>query len=49
MSAPFKSSSGPIIVDASLSGPAGQADVRLILDTGATISLIRSTILVAVG
>jgi hypothetical protein len=49
MSSPFNSSSGPIVVDAGLSGPTGQADVRLILDTGATTSLIRSTILVAVG
>jgi aspartyl protease family protein len=49
MSSPINPSSGPIVVDASLSGPAGQADVRLILDTGATTSLIRSTILVAVG
>ncbi len=49
MSFPFAPSTGPIAVDASLSGPHGQADVRLILDTGATISLIRSTILIAVG
>jgi hypothetical protein len=27
----------------------GQSDLRLILDTGATMSLVRSTILVAVG
>jgi hypothetical protein len=49
MSFSFNSSQGPIVVEASLSGPMGQADVRLILDTGATTSLIRSTILVAVG
>jgi len=49
MSFPFSSFTGPITVDASLSGPQGQADVRLILDTGATTSLIRSTILIAVG
>ena len=36
-------------MEASLSGPQGQADLRLILDTGATTSLVRSTILVAVG
>lgn len=49
MSFAFNSSQGPIIVEASLSGPTGQADVRLLLDTGATTGLIRSTILVAVG
>ena len=36
MSFSFNSSQGPIVVEASLSGPMGQADVRLILDTGAT-------------
>ena len=46
---PFNGSIGPIIVEASLSGPLGQADLRLVLDTGATISLIRSTLLLAVG
>jgi hypothetical protein len=49
VSFPFIASRGPILVEASLSGPQGQADLRLILDTGATTSLIRSTILVAVG
>ena len=49
MSFSFNPSQGPIVVEASLSGPMGQADVRLILDTGATTSLIRSTILIAVG
>ena len=47
MSFSFDASRGPI--EASLSGPASQADLRLILDTGATSSLIRSTILVAAG
>jgi hypothetical protein len=49
MSFVFDASRGPIVVEASLSGPGGQADLRLILDTGATTSLVRSTILVAVG
>jgi hypothetical protein len=49
MSFPFNASRGPIIVEATLSGPLGHADLRLILDTGATTSLVRSTILVAVG
>ena len=38
MSFPFNSLAGPVTIDASLSGPLGQADVRLILDTGATTS-----------
>jgi hypothetical protein len=49
MSFAFNSLQGPIVVEASLSGPMGQADLRLILDTGATTSLVRSPILVAVG
>jgi hypothetical protein len=49
MSYPFNASQGPILVEGSLSGPMGQADVRLILDTGATTSLVRSPILIAVG
>ena len=49
MSFPFNAQHGPVIVEASLSGPRGQADLRLILDTGATASLVRSTLLVAVG
>jgi hypothetical protein len=49
MSYPFNAAQGPIIVEGSLSGPTGQADVRLILDTGATTSLVRSPILIAVG
>jgi predicted aspartyl protease len=49
MSFPFLATRGPLIVEASISGPLGQADLRLILDTGATTSLIRSTLLVAIG
>lgn len=49
MSFTFNPSQGPVFVQASLSGPAGQADLRLILDTGATTRLIRHIILVAVG
>ena len=49
MNYPFTASHGPIIVEGSLSGPMGQADVRLILDTGATTSLVRTPILIAVG
>ncbi len=49
MSFTFDAARGPIVAEASLSGPGGQADLRLILDTGATTSLVRSTILLAVG
>jgi hypothetical protein len=49
MSFSFNAAHGPIFIEASLSGPLGQADLRLILDTGATTTLIRSTILIAVG
>jgi predicted aspartyl protease len=45
----FHSSQGPIVVEASLSGPAGQADLRLILDTGATTSLIDRSIIASLG
>ena len=44
MSFPFTAQHGPIILEASVSGPLGQADLRVILDTGATMSLIRSTL-----
>ncbi len=49
MSYPFNSLGADYHRCESLSGPLGQADLRLILDTGATSSLIRSTILIAVG
>jgi hypothetical protein len=45
----FNPSRGQILIDASVSGPPGQAALRLILDTGATTSLVRATILVALG
>ncbi len=49
MSFRFDPARGPILVEASTSGPHGQADLRLIVDTGATTSLLRSTILIAIG
>lgn len=49
MTFPFDPNRGPVVVQCSISGPLGQADLRLILDTGATTTLIRSTILVALG
>jgi Aspartyl protease len=45
----FNASDGPVIVRGSCSGPTGQVDLRLLLDTGATTSLVRRSILVAVG
>jgi predicted aspartyl protease len=49
VSFPFDPSRGPILIEASASGPLGQAELRLLLDTGATSRLIRSTILIALG
>jgi hypothetical protein len=49
MSFPFNALQGPIFVEATLSGPLGRVALRLILDTGATTTLIRSTPLIAVG
>jgi hypothetical protein len=49
MSFRFHGTSGPIFVEARLTGPSGRADLRLILDTGATTTLVRPTILLAVG
>jgi hypothetical protein len=39
MNHPFNASSGPILVDAEISGPAGKARATLVLDTGATASI----------
>ncbi len=49
MSFRFDPDRGPILVEAGASGPLGQADLQLLLDTGATTSLIRDTILIALG
>ena len=48
MSFSLSSSPGLIIVEASLSGHVEQAALRLIFDAGATNTLIRSAILIAV-
>jgi hypothetical protein len=40
---------GPILVEARIVGPLGQADLRMVLDTGATTSLVRASLLTAVG
>ena len=49
MSFPFDPSRGPIFVRGQISGPLGLANLNLILDTGATTSLIRGAILISIG
>jgi hypothetical protein len=46
---PFDPNQGPIYVEAEVSGPTGRSDLRLLLDPGATITLIDSDILIGVG
>jgi len=45
----FDATRGPIHVEAEVSGPTGRTNLRLLLDTGATTSLIDPTLLDAVG
>jgi predicted aspartyl protease len=49
MNHPFNASSGPILVDAEISGPAGKARATLVLDTGATASTINISVLRSAG
>lgn len=49
MNFPFDAKRGAIVVLASISGPSGSADLRLVLDTGATNCLIRKAILESIG
>jgi len=49
VSFPFDSSRGPVSVRGEVSGPSGLANLNLILDTGATTSLIRTAILISIG
>jgi predicted aspartyl protease len=49
MTVAFDSNDGLIIVAAELQGPSGNAILRLALDTGATTTLINSSVLVATG
>ena len=49
MSFPFDATQGPIHIEVEISGPTGRSNLRLLLDTGATTSLIDPTMLVAVG
>ena len=45
----FNSRSGPILVDAEITGPAGSVALKLVLDTGATTSLMNVTTLLSLG
>jgi hypothetical protein len=49
MSFPFNSQRGPILVDAEVTGPNRRMALRLILDTGATTSLLKEAVLLALG
>ncbi len=49
MSFPFDQEHGLIIVRAELTGPSGNAVLRLALDTGATATLINAGMLVSIG
>ena len=49
MSFPFDPHQGLVIVEAEVFGPAASGSVRLALDTGATMTLIRTAILVGLG
>jgi hypothetical protein len=49
VSFPFNANQGPITVIAEVSGPAGRLRLRLLLDTGATTSLIIPSALLAAG
>ena len=46
---PFNAKEGLAVVPVRICGPTGTADVRLALDTGATMSLIRSAVLASIG
>jgi hypothetical protein len=45
----FNATAGPIFVDAEVTGPFGSAFLKLLLDTGATTSLINLSHLLALG
>jgi hypothetical protein len=45
----FTPKQGPILVEAEVAGPAGGANVKLVLDAGATTSLIRLATLLYLG
>jgi hypothetical protein len=49
MSYPFDRSHGPILVKAEVTGPVRSLALQLILDTGATASLLSDTVLLALS
>ena len=49
MSHPFNSKHGPILVEAEVTGPDRSMTLPLLLDTGATTSLIKESVLLALG
>lgn len=49
MSHPFKPKHGPILVEAEVTGPARSIPIQLILDTGATTSLLNEAVLLTLG
>lgn len=49
MSYPFQAKQGPILVEAEVTGPTRSLTLPLLLDTGATTSLIKDSVLLALG
>jgi predicted aspartyl protease len=49
VNASFSAKQGPIYIEAEISGPTGRSSLRLLLDTGATTSLIDPVLLTAIG
>jgi hypothetical protein len=49
MSFPFNAADGLILVSMNIYGPTGHVSAQLALDTGATVSLIRTATLVFIG
>jgi hypothetical protein len=45
----FRSTHGPILVDAEITGPLGSVVLKLVLDTGATTSLVNLAVLISLG
>jgi hypothetical protein len=49
VSFPFAAKHGPILVEAEITGPSRSLTLTLILDTGATTSLFKESVLLALG
>jgi hypothetical protein len=45
MTASFDPTQGPILIEAEASGPTGRTSLKLLVDTGATMSAIDPTLL----